>query len=368
MPMHAPYPRGTLAMLVALAALAGCGKESAAPESVRPVLTQTVQFALTAATAVFPGEVRARHESDLAFRIGGKIVSREVDVGAAVRKGQTLARLDPSDVALAVRTAEAQLAAAETDFGYAEAELKRSQSLLEQRFISQAAVDGKRNAFNVAKARLEQARSQRAVAANQMVYATLAADRDGIITAVNAEPGQVVAAGQTVARLARPDEKEAWISVPESRLAELRDAPELAANLWAAPARLYAAKVREIAPSADAVTRSFQVKVSLPDADSDVRLGMTANVMVKRSGAGATAKLPLPALASREGKPVVWVVSDQGEAQPRAVEVAGYQQDGVIIAAGLREGEKVVVAGAHKLLAGQKVDPRPSPLAVTPPR
>jgi len=367
MPMSTSLSRGALAILAVLAA-AGCAKQDTAPEPLRPVLIQAVRLAPAAASAVFPGEVRARHESDLAFRIGGKIVSREVDVGAAVRKGQTLARLDPGDVALALRTAEAQLAAAETDFSFAEAELKRSQSLLEQRFISQAALDGKRNAFNVAKARLEQARSQRALAANQIVYATLAADRDGVITAVNAEAGQVVAAGQAVARLARPDEREVWISVPESRLAELRDAPELAANLWADPARLYAAKVREIAPSADAVTRSFQVKVSLPEADSNVRLGMTANVMVKRSGAGATAKLPLPALASRDGKPVVWVVSDQGEAQPRAVEVAGYQQDGVLIAAGLRDGEKVVVAGAHKLLPGQKVDPRPVPLAVRPPR
>jgi multidrug efflux system membrane fusion protein len=291
-----------------------------------------------------------------------------VDAGAEVRRGQVLARLDPQDVKLASDAAQAQLAAAETELRFAEAELKRSESLLARRFISQTAFDAKKAAFDAARARLDQARAQREVAANQAGYAELAADRDGVITAAVAEAGQVVAAGQAVLRLAQPGEKEVWISVPENRLGELRAAPELKVSLWAAPHKLYAARVRELAANADPVTRSFQVKLSLPDADAAVRLGMSADVAVQGPQARPEAKLPASALGSRAGKPVTWVTSAEGEVQPRQVEVLRYDKDGVIVGEGLKDGERVVIAGVHKLVPGQKVSPQPAPLPVAPPR
>jgi RND family efflux transporter MFP subunit len=355
-------------MLLAAAALGGCGEGAPRVDKPRPVLVETVRFAAGEVAAAYPGEVRARRESDLAFRIGGKIVSRRVDAGDVVRKGQSLARLDPSDVALSAQAAKAQWSAAENDFRFAEAELNRSRGLLAKGFVSQTAFDGKNNAFGVAKARVEQARAQGAVAGNQAGYADLIAESDGVITAVSGEAGQVVAAGQAVMRLAQPGEKEIWISVPESRLEEMHGAPTLSASLWAAPTKQYLGRVREIAPNADPVTRTFQVKVALPDADEAVRLGMTANVLLRHVRARPTARLPLPALGSRDGKPVLWIVDGEGRVQPRVVEVAEYLAGGATILSGVAEGDRVVVAGVHKLGAGERVEPQTAPAAVNPSR
>lgn len=357
---------GSLLLLAAFAA--GCGKAVPPPEAPRPVLVQAVRYGSADQAAAYPGEVRARHEADLAFRIGGKMIARLVDVGAAVKKGQVLARLDAKDVLLSAQAAQAQLSAAETDYRFAAAELKRTRSLLEQRFISQSAFDAKRNVYKVAAAAVAQARAQQAVAGNQAGYADLVANDDGVITAISAEVGQVVAAGQAVMRLAQPAQKEVWISVPESRVAELRQAADLAAHLWAAPDRFYSAKVREISPSADPVMRTFQVKLALPDADDAVRLGMTANVLLRRDGGKAVAKVPLSALGSLDGKPVLWIIDDKGQVRPQAVDVSEYRQDGAIIRSGVKDGDRVVIAGVHKLTAGEKVEPRAAPATVNPSR
>jgi RND family efflux transporter MFP subunit len=353
--------RAAAAVFAAALGLAGCTPSSPTPRTVKPALVQTVSYAPAGAGAVFPGEVKARNETDLAFRIGGKIVAREVDAGASVRKGQVLARLDPADVALAVRTATAQLESAEAEFSLAEAELTRSKSLLEKRFISQTAYDNRQNAYNVARARLDQARSQQQVAQNQASYAQLLAPYDGVITAAPGEPGQVVAAGQAVLRLARPKEKEVWVAVPENRIDEVRGAKSLSVNLWAAPEKRYAARVREIAPAADPVARTFLVKVALTQSDPALRLGMTANLLLDRVDGSAAARLPLPALGSLDGKPVLWVVDGQDAVQPRPVEIVGYAQDAVLVGSGVQEGEKVVIAGVQKLVQGQRVEPRPAP-------
>lgn len=348
-------------------ALGSCAKPEPAPPPMPAVLVQTVRYDADASAAVFAGEIRARHETDLAFRIGGKMVAREVDAGASVRKGQVLARLDPADVELAAQGAQAQFAAARTELRFAEAELERSRALLARRFISQTAFDAKQSAYDAARARLDQARSQANVAANQSTYAALRADQDGVITAAPAERGQVVQAGQPVLRLALPQDKEAVITVPEARLGELRAARRISVRLWAAPERTYAAKVREIAPSADPATRSFQVKLALPDADAAVRLGMTADVLLAGEG-GPTARLPLAALGSREGRPVLWVVDDKGVVAPRPADVAAYRHESALIRGGVAEGERVVVAGVHKLSAGQQVTPQPAPPALDRPR
>ena len=224
-------------MLLALtfAALAGCGKPDSTPESVRPVQLVQVTLGAMAETAGFAGEVKPRHETDLAFRIGGKIAARNADIGARVKKGQVLARLDPADVALQSEAAKAAAAAAEAEYTYAKAEFERYQNLFAQKFVSASALDQKQNAFNANRAKFDQAKAQLAVAQNQSTYATLQAPEDGVITSVAAEAGQVVAVGQPVMRLAREEEREVAISVPENRLDELARAKRIGVALSASP-------------------------------------------------------------------------------------------------------------------------------------
>ena len=347
----------------------GCTKQEPAREAVRPVQLVRASSASAAGMAVFAGEVRARHEADLAFRIGGKVIQRKVDVGATVRRGQLLAQLDPSDVALQAQGAEAAVAAARTEATFAKAEFERFQNLRRQEFVSASALDQKRNAMTTADARLEQARAELAVSRNQAGYATLVAPEDGVITAVGAEVGQVVAAGQSVLRLARTREREVAIAVPENRIGELKSAGEIAVVLWAAPQRLYAARLREVAPSVDPVTRTFAVRVAVPDADASLGLGMTANVVVATGGTAGSALLPLTAVYHTSGgKPAVWIYDPaQQSVHLRPVELGSYREDGVLVAAGVREGEWVVAAGVNKLSDGQRVRPYEEPGKPLPP-
>ena len=279
--------------VLALAALGGCAKHEAPPPPVRPVQLVAVQTGGATPVAVFAGEVKPRHEADLAFRVGGKVTSRSVDVGARVRRGQVLARLDPADVALQAESAKAGVAATETEWKYAAAEFDRYQNLHAQKFVSASALDQKRNARDAALARYDQAKAQLAVAQNQAAYATLVATGDGVITAVSVEAGQVVTAGQPVMKLADETEREIVIAVPENRLGELKSARQIVAFLWANPQRLYPATVREIAPSVDPVTRTFAVRVAVPSADAALQWGMTANVALTADGPADAALLPL---------------------------------------------------------------------------
>ena len=225
----------TILLAAALAAaLAACGKQEAQAPAPRPVIAQVVGAKPAESANLYSGEVRARYENDLAFRVGGKVVARFVDVGATVKKGEQLARLDPQDLQLNVESARQQLAAAEADHVHAKAELERYRELRAKQYVSQAVLDARESTFNTTKARLEQARAQAQVARNQSSYTTLVAEADGVITAVSVEAGQVVSAGQAVMRFARPEEKEIAINVPETRLAELRDASQVLIALWAA--------------------------------------------------------------------------------------------------------------------------------------
>jgi RND family efflux transporter MFP subunit len=350
--------RSLVAVAAALAMIAACAKQEPQPDPVRPVALIEVTTGGTAAASVFAGEVKPRHEADLGFRIAGKVIVRSVDIGAHVRKGDVLARIDPSDVGLQAEAAKAAVAAARTELAFAQAEYDRYQGLFAQKFVSASALDQKKNAFETARAKLAQADAQLAVSRNQTAYATLVADRDGVVTTVSVEPGQVVAAGQTVIKLAGEDEREVAIAVPENRLAELKSAPSLAVALWAHPGRLYRAKVREIAPAVDATTRTFAVRVSVIDADSSLAWGMTANVVVPTQAAADTVLLPLTAIYRDDDRPAVWVYETQTQQVAlRPITVAQYREDGVLVRDGLREGELVVAAGVHKLTEGQKVRP-----------
>ncbi len=353
-----PYPRLFLLAGLALPLLAACGAKEPPPAPPRPVLVQPATPA-GAAPAVYSGEVRARHEADLSFRVGGKIASRLVDAGAEIRPGQPLARLDPADLQLAVQAARAQVAAAESELTTARADRERYAGLLARKFVSQAAFDAKDNAFRNAQARLQQVSAQAETSGNQAGYGTLVADQAGVVTAVLADAGQVVAAGQPVLRFARPEEKEVAIAVPEGRVAELRAAKALAVGLWSLPQLQLKGELRELSPAADPATRTYAARIRIVSPPPEVRLGMTAQVSVGGATADAPLVVPLPAVADLGQGSFVWVVKD-GKTERRPVQVAAFREDGAVIAGGLQAGELVVIAGALKLVPDQAVTAQPA--------
>lgn len=348
--------RSLLLLVLALLLAAACGNGKVAEGPVRPVITQTVVPGAYATRDVYSGELRARHETDLAFRVGGKVVARLADPGSRVKKGQVLARLDPEDAMLAARAAAAQLASAEGDLALAKAELERHADLLAKKFISQSAYDVKHNAFNAARARTEQARSQAAMSANQQEYTTLVSDADGVVISVSAEPGQVVAAGQPVLKLAHSGEKEVVVSVPEGQLSRFKVGQPVAVSLWAEPSQPFAGRVREIAGGADPVTRTYAVRVNAPAAPAGAKLGMTANVAFADSAQAGLVLLPMSAITRRGDQAAVWVVEPAtSKVKMQPVAIGQFREDGVTIVEGLKAGDVVVTAGVHKLRAGQSV-------------
>lgn len=347
--------RTAIMALAAASLLAGCAKEAEKkPEEIRPVRVVRIGETAALASVEFAGEVRARYETRLAFRVGGKIVERLVEVGSVVRPGQPIARLDASDLALAAASARAQAASLEAERDLAAADLKRFRELREKNFISQAEYDRRAAALATADARLEALRAQHRQAANQAGYAVLAADGAGVVTALEAEAGQVVAAGQTVARLARRGEREIAIAVPESQRDFVERAGAFAVTLNALPGQRWRGRLRELSPAADPATRTYAARITLLEAGEDVELGMSARVAASANG-GARIEVPLAALHARGEQPQVFVVESGGTVQPRAVTTAGIAGENVVIASGLKPGEQVVAAGASLLRPGQRV-------------
>lgn len=341
---------------IAALLLSACGAEQQAEDPVRPVLTVTVAPGANATREVYSGELRARVETDLAFRLGGKLAVRLVDAGARVRKGQALARLDPEDAKLGASAARSQVASSEADLALARAELDRATDLLAKKFISQSAFDARQAAFTAARARAEQARSQASLSANQESYTTLVADADGVVVSVAAEPGQVVAAGQPVLRLARDGEIDVVVNAPESRVARLHPGQEVVIFLWSDPGKRFPGRVREIAGGADAVTRTFTVRVSATQVPPGARIGMSATVALPKQEDAGLVVVPLTALVRQGDAASVWVVDPKSSrVLARPVQVGQYREDGATIVSGLAAGDVVVSAGVHKLRDGQPV-------------
>ena len=326
--------------VLAAVLLTACSQESSPPPP-PPVLVKTHLVSQSAASAgrAYSGEVRARHETSLAFRIGGKILERKVDVGAAVKAGQLLARLDPADVRLAAGQAEAQRA-------LALAEAKRYRDLHARSFVSAAALEARETA-------LASAEAQAGMARNQAAYATLNADHAGVVAAVLAEPGQVVSAGQPVLRIARDGEREVAIAVPEAGVIDLKPGMTAEISLWSG-GRAYQGRLRELSPAADPATRTYAARVSILDADAGLALGMTASVRFTTQATPALV-VPLAALFQQGQGFAVWAVGSDATVSLKPVTVAGYTDAGAAIAAGLQPGERIVAVGVHKLSAGQKV-------------
>lgn len=345
--------------------MAGCAQHETPVEPARPVLIYKVTSDAGLDADVYAGEIHARVEADLAFRIGGKIVARLVDQGASVRKGQPLARLDPQDMRLASDAARGQVAASEAEFNFAEAEQKRFKSLLEKGFISQSAFDAKQNAFDAARARFDSTRAQAAVNLNQAGYTTLMADQDGVITNVIAESGQVVTAGQAVMRIANPKEKEVAISVAEGRIGEFRagdESRQLFVTLSSQPDRPYPARIREIGAAADTATRTYPVRVSILSADDNVKLGMTANVAFVSASTPNQVAVPLSALYQQGDKTSVWLIGAGNKLTQTPVSVVKYRENAALIRGPLKSGDVIVAAGVHKLREDQEVRPVDDPL------
>lgn len=347
-----------------VAILGGCAREETNPEVARPALVFKIGQGAGLEADVYAGEVRSRVEADMAFRIGGKMVARLVDQGTAVKQGQPLARLDPQDVKLAADAARAQRAASEAEYNFAAAELQRFNTLLQKGFISQSAFDGKQNAFDAAKARFESATAQASVNLNQTGYTTLVADQDGVVTNVMAEAGQVVAQGQTIMRIANPAAKEVAISVAEGKIGEFRavtDMRQLLVTLSSQPGRPYQAKVREIGAAADPATRTYPVRVSIVNADDNVRIGMTANVALVGATAGDQIAVPLSSLYQQGDKTGVWLVGAGNKLSLKPVSVVKYRENAAIVKGPLKTGDVIVAAGVHKLREGQVVKPTTDP-------
>lgn len=349
--------------LLSLVLLSACSKTEAPREPVRAVKLMTVSRAPAQADAGYAGEIRARTESRLGFRVGGKLVQRPVEVGQRVVAGQLLAQLDAQDLALAAQASQAQIAAAQTQRDLAAADLKRFTDLKAQGFVSGAEIERRQATLDAAEATLRQARAQAAVQGNQAGYARLLADAAGVVLAVEAEVGQVVAAGAPVLRLARDGARDAVIAVPEDRVGQWRVGQTAQVSLWAAgesPVPL-SGQVREIAASADPLTRTFQVKLALP-ADAKVSLGSTVTVRADGPVAGREApalRLPTSALIQAAGgskDSAVWVFDPAtSSVSLRTVKVSGIDGNEVLVGSGLKDGEEVVAAGVHVLAPGQKV-------------
>jgi multidrug efflux system membrane fusion protein len=345
-------------LALAFTLLAACQKPAEPPPPPRPALVIKAGANASDVAMALIGEVRPRYESAQGFRIAGKIISRNVEIGSMVKRGQVLARLDASDTGLNAEAAQADVRVAEADLALAQAELDRQRQLYAQKFISASALDNREAQFKSANARAQQVRAQAAVSGNQSRYATLSADRDGVVTDIHAEPGQVVQAGEVIARIADPRQLEVVIAVPESRMTGVKQGEKAEVRMWANRDKTYEARVREIAPAADAATRTFQVKVSILDADQAVRLGMTAGVSLADE-IGDALLLPTSAVTQRDGKPVIWLVDPKNNSvQPHPVTIAQFREDGVLVTGGLDAGELVVVAGVHTLIPGQVVAPR----------
>lgn len=345
-----------LALVAAAVLLSACSKPAPPEEPIRAVKVITVGVNSMGSGAEFAGEVRARVESRLGFRVGGKIVRRQAELGQRVKAGDVLAQLDPQDYQLAALAAKAQVTAAQTNRDLAGADFKRYKELRDQNFISGAELERRDASLKAAQAQLDQAQAQGTAQGNQAAYTTLVADVSGVVTAVEAEPGQVVAAGTPVVRIAQDGPRDAVFSVPEDKVALIAVGSGVDVRAWTATGTRKGV-VREVSASADPVTRTFAVKVALPAADA-LTLGTTVSLLphaFDRSGVKVI-KLPTSALRQDGKSSAVWVLDSASmtvKLQP--IQIATADGNDVVVASGLLPGMQVVSAGVHVLSPGQKV-------------
>src|SRR5215471_8734071 len=341
-----------LALLVVVAA---CSREAAPPAEPRAVRTIVVSGARSAGVANYTGEIKARYETDLSFQIGGKIVSRAVDAGAFVKQGAVLAQLDQTDQRVSVEAARSAVSAARAELDRARTEEARYRDLLERGLTTRASYLQQQTAVKTGQSKLEQASSELQLNEQRLGYTTLRADHDGVVTRLYAEVGGVVASGQRVLSVARPEQLEAVFDVPDGRVDEIRGVKAVRVALLSDPSAQYDSTIREIAPMADAATRTYQIKAAIAAETAHLRLGTSVTVAVPESGSAVAVALPATALFQQDHGPAVWIVHDDLTLELRPVKVARYESDTVLLSSGVATGDRVVTAGVHRLAAGEHV-------------
>lgn len=353
--------RGCLcaAVMTFAVVLSGCQKPAPAQEPLRSVKVMTVGASGSGYELVFSGEVRARVESSLAFRVAGKLVNRPAELGQRVTAGQLLAQIDPEDYRATAEAAAAQLLAARSNRDVAQADFKRYQDLHAQGFISVAELDRREAALKLAQAQFQQAQAQNTVQGNQSGYTRLLADGAGVVTSVDASAGQVVGAGQPVVRLALDGPRDVVFSVPENKLSFLKAGQLIDLETWDSKQALQA-KVRDVAGSADPVTRTFVVKAALQKNTTlpEPVLGATVTVRLKPWGDTNVQRIKLPTSALRQeaGATSVWLLDTSNmTVSAKVIEVSVADGNDVVVNSGLQQGDQVVISGVHVLTAGQKV-------------
>lgn len=341
-----------------MALLAACAGHAPEASPAAPVVTMAVQATPGDTADSYPGDVHARYEMPLSFRVGGQLVARYVNFGEHVKKGQELAQLDAQDAGDNLASARAALDAAEHRLVFATQQRDRDEAQFKQNLISKVQIEQTRDAYTSALAAREQAKHQWMLAQNQTRYTTLIADHDGTITSQDADVGQVLAAGQQVFGFAWSGEREVRIDVPENRIDGLAPGQVAVITLPALPGRAYSAKIREIATAADAQSRTYRVKLAFDEPDASLELGMTAKATLSVAArAGASIRIPSTALFHDGNRPAVWVVRRDSTLELRPVSIARYGEKDVWLTGGLQSGERIVMQGVHTVSAGEKVAP-----------
>ncbi|RUX05190.1 efflux RND transporter periplasmic adaptor subunit [Mesorhizobium sp. M2A.F.Ca.ET.037.01.1.1] len=344
-----------VAPLLVLAALAACSRsEEKPPEVIRPVLSVVIE-PKTVETFGFAGSVEPQYSADLAFRLLGRVVSRDVKVGDLVTKGTTIAALDPTALELAVQASKADLSNAQAQFINAAASEDRQRQLLASANTSQATFDAAKQARQAAEAGVERANAALAKSQEQLGYARLFSDFDGVVTATGAEVGQTVSAGQTVVTVARTDPREAVVDIPDQLTGDLTVGMPFEVVLQSLPTIKTQARLREIAPQSEGATRTRRVKLTLVDPPTAFRLGSTITA-TRMTKVDPTIELPISALLEKDGSEKVWIVDPQSSSvSAREIKVASKSGGSFTEAGGLEAGMRVVTAGVHSLAEGQKV-------------
>lgn len=354
-----PVSSARLVALAAMVLMAACSANPDPVEHPQPVLVAHAAPAAGVSASAYPGEIRARQESALAFRVGGNLVRRTVDIGDQVKRGQVLAELDPSDLQLQAQATQAQLTAARAELARASADRNRYAKLAQQQLVSRSMADAQDATYAAAAGQVKAIAAQLDVARNAAGYAQLRAPRDGVIADRQAEAGQVVAAGQPVFTLAGDAGREVAIALPEGGIRQFRVGQPVVVELWNAPGQQWPGTIREIAPSADPQARTYAARIALSGAGAEaVELGQSARVYVLRDG-NAPLAIPLSALQrGAHGEMAVWVVDPaKGTVHLKPVRVGAIGSDSVPVIAGLTATDWIVAAGGHLLHEGERVSP-----------
>jgi RND family efflux transporter MFP subunit len=348
---------GSFMVIAALAVLPGCKDADVQKTEIRPVRTVIVDPKPIDDDREAIGEIKPRYESDLGFRVAGKVSSRTVDIGATVKSGEALAHLDEQDFQNKLRSAEADVTSAQAVLSEAQGTEDRQKQLIEKAVTTQAKLDEAIRNRRTAEAKLQSAKAALNLAQDELTYTVLNADFDGIVTAVGAENGQVVNAGQIIVRLAKPTDVDAVFNISESTVRGRlpTDRVQIAVNLLSNPEIETLGEVREISPVADPTTRTFQVKVTLDKPPAAMRFGSSVRGRLRVTTAPVVV-LPGSALADQGGKPAVWVFDQpSSEVKLTPISVSRFEKDRFIVGEGLSKGQIVVTAGVNRLREGQKV-------------